>query len=166
VSVVVSLGEEAPAPAIEYRWDADTEILTGTITRGEAGSGLTGSVEIEGSEGAWITLDVKGGELAGVEVSVWPDVAIAPSLQPPANVSSARLTIPSRPSQPGIAAVEVETHLTARADQAERMVHFTLGKPRVATTVRAATDLLIELDDIRQVVGLWLLNVPPFPGAA
>ena len=166
MGIMVSLGDEVVAPPIEYRWDVDTEILTGTIPVEGAGAGLTGSVEIEGSDGAWLTLDVRGGELAGVEVSVWPDVAIAPALHPPRVLNPARITIPSRPSQPGLAAVEVETRLTARADSAERTVHFMLGKPRVATTVRAATDLLIELDDGRQVVGLWLLNVPPFPSAA
>ena len=166
MGVLVSLGDEVVAPPIEYRWDTDTEILTGSIRATGGGTGLTGSVEIEGSDGAWLTLDVRGGELAGVEVSVWPDVAIAPTLHAPSDVKSARITIPSRPSQPGLAAVEVETRLSARADSAERTVHFMLGKPRVTTTVRAATDLLIELDDNRQVVGLWMLNVPPFPGAA
>jgi hypothetical protein len=166
LGLVVSLGDDAPPPPVEYRWDVDTEILTASIGVQGAGAGMSGSVEIEGSDGSWLILDIRGGELAGVEVSVWPDVAIAQTLDPPAGISSARITVPSRPSQPGIASVEVETRLTARADVAERTVHFRLGNPRVSTTVRAASDLLLELDDSRQVVGVWMLNVPPFPSAA
>jgi hypothetical protein len=163
MGVVVSLGEDVTPQPVEYRWDADTDILTASIGVAGGGPGMSGSVEIEGSDGSWLILDLRGGEVAGVEVSVWPDVTIVPTLEPPTSVSSARITVPARASQPGIASVEVDTRLTARADAAERTVHFRLGNPRVSTTVRAGSDLLLELDDSRQVVGVWMLNVPPFP---
>jgi hypothetical protein len=166
MAIQVSLGEDVVASPAVYRWDVDTEILTASIAVPDSGAGMTGSVEIEGSDGSWLILDVRGGAIAGIEVSVWPEVAIVPNLMPPAEVSSARVTLPSRPSQPGVASVEVDTRLTARADSAERTVHFRLGNPRVSTTVRAASDLLLDLDDNRQVVGVWMLNVPSFPGTA
>jgi hypothetical protein len=166
MAVVVSLGADGAAPAVEYRWDADTDILTASVAVGSPGPGMTGSVEIEGSDGSWLILDLRGGEIAGVEVAVWPDVTIVPTLEPPGTVSEARATIPARPSQPGVASIEVDTRLTARADSAERTIHFRLGNPRVSATVRAGSDLLLELDDARQIVGVWMLNVPPFPSAA
>jgi hypothetical protein len=165
MAIVVSLGDEVAPPPVEYRWDADTDILTASLPVRGAGAGMTGSVGIEGSDGSWLLLELQGGEIAGVEVAVWPDVSIVSSLQPPAEATNAKPTIPARPSQPGIASVEMDTRLTARADAAERTIHFRLGSPRVSTTVRAGSDLLLELDDARQIVGVWMLNVPPFPSA-
>ena len=63
---------------------------------------------------------------------------------------------------PGLAALEVNTQLAAHADAAERTIHFTFGAGR-SSVVRAARDLLFELDERHHLVGLWLLNVPPFP---
>ena len=166
MGIIVSLGPDAAPPEVTFRWDADTDILTATMATSRDGPGMTGTVEIEGSDGSWLVLDVRGGAIAGVEVAVWPDVAIVPPLEAPASVSAAGVLIPSRPSQPGVASVEVDTRLTARADEAERTVHFRLGHPRVSTVVRAGRDLLLELDDGRQIVGVWMLNVPPFPSAA
>ena len=71
-------------PHISYKWDAETDILTGAIksSRKKAG-GLTGSVELEGSDGSFILLDVAGGAICGVEVVVWPDVRTASLAVPP-----------------------------------------------------------------------------------
>ena len=163
VAVRVAPTEGTPA-AVEYRWDVDTDILTAHIAASDAGEGLSGSVEIEGRDGSWLILDVRRGQLAGVEVAVWPDVRIAGALTPPASVVNARVSIPARPLQPGTVSVEVDTQLTAEADQAERTVHFRIGGARTAQTVRAAQDLLLELDKEQHIVGVWMLNVPPFPG--
>jgi len=53
-------------PHISYKWDAETDILTGAIksSRKKVG-GLTGSVELEGSDGSFILLDVAGGAIWG-----------------------------------------------------------------------------------------------------
>jgi len=149
--------------SVEYRWDVDTDILTAAVGGSYGTIGMTGSVEIEGSDGSWLILDVRGGEVASVEVAVWPDVRVAPSLAPPAELTEARVSIPSRNSQPGVASLEVDTQLHAAADSAERTIHFRLGSPRVEATVRLARDLLLELDEGHHLVGVWMLNVPPFP---
>ena len=151
-------------PPVEYRWDPDTDILTAGVTRVRAGAGMSGSVEIEGSDGSWLIFDVHGGEIASVEVAVWPDVKITAGLMPPAEAAPAHVTIPSRRSQPGFAALEVDTRLTAEADAAEKTIHFRLGGARVASTLRVARDLLVEIDERSHLVGVWMLNVPPFPG--
>ena len=45
-------------PEVEYKWDADTDILSAQLkTRGN-GDGMSGSVEVEGKDGSWIILDV------------------------------------------------------------------------------------------------------------
>lgn len=39
-------------------------------------------------------------------------------------------------------------------------------EPVPGWTVSAGRDLLHDLDDSRHIVGVWMPNVPPFPGAA
>ena len=160
---VEPLGETAPT--VEYRWDPDTEILSAQLKPRSSGKGLSGSVELEGSDGSWLILDVSSGRINGVEVAVWPDVQKRSTLQPPGKVEDANVSVPARRSKPGLAALEVETPLLAEADADERVFHFTLGKPKTARTVRFARDLLIDVDGSNNLVGLWFLNVPPFPAA-
>lgn len=166
MNIPVKLDTPGAAPrAVDYRWDVDTDILTAAIGGSYGAAGMTGSVEIEGSDGSWLILDVRGGEIASVEVAVWPDVRVAPVLSAPAEITDARVTIASRSSQPGVASLEVDTQLFAEADSAERTIHFRLGSSRVGATVRAARDLLLDLDERNHLVGVWMLNVPPFPSA-
>jgi hypothetical protein len=154
---------EGAAPAVEYRWDPDTEILSAQLQPKPAAKGQTGSVELEGADGSWLILDLTSGRINGVEVAVWPDVQKRDTLQPPAAVEDARVSVPTRSSKPGVAAMEVDVPLVAEADQAERVFHFRLGGAKRTRTVRLARDLLLDLDGSSHLVGLWMLNVPPFP---
>ena len=154
---------QEPVPAVEYRWDPDTEILSAQVQPRSAANGLSGSVELEGSDGSWLILDVAAGRINGVEVAVWPEVLKRKSLQPPGKIEEVRVSVPSRPSQPGIAAIEVEVPLMAEADEAEQVFHFRLGTAKQARTLRLARDLLLDVDSSDHLVGLWMLNVPPFP---
>lgn len=154
---------DGASPAVEYHWDPDTEILSAQLRPRTTGKGLSGSVELEGADGSWLILDVSAGNINGVEVAVWPDVHKRRSLEPPGGVEDASVVVPSRRSQPGVAALEVETPLHAEADESERVFHFTLGKSRPTRTVRFARDLLMDVDGSSHLAGLWLLNVPPFP---
>jgi hypothetical protein len=156
-------------PSIDYRWDADTDILTALLNGGPKGtgisgtSGMSGSVEVEGSDGSWLIFDVSSGRIAGVEVAVWPDVRKVGGLAAPADATPSFVTIPSRPSQPGIASLEIDTRLVADADASERTIHFRFGAARVTRAVRVAQDLILDVDDSNHIAGVWLLNVPPFP---
>ena len=150
-------------PSVEYRWDADTDILTATLNSGAKGQGMSGSVEIEGSDGSWLIFDVSGGRITGVEVAVWPDVRKVSGLTPPADAAPGLVTIPSRPSQPGVASLEIDTRLVADADASERTIHFRFGGARSMRAVRVAQDLIFDVDDSNHIAGVWLLNVPPFP---
>ena len=148
---------------VDYRWDPDTDILTATLRNGATGQGMSGSVELAGSDGSWVVLDVEAGRIHGVEVAVWPDVRKVATLAPPADAQTASIVVPAQRSQPDVAAVEVDASLIAEADQAERTIHFKLGVKRPARAIRFARDLMLELDDRDRIAGLWLLNVPPFP---
>lgn len=150
-------------PAVEYRWDSDTDILTARLDTPEEGTGPTGSLELEGSDGAWLILDVVKGRFVGLEVAVWPDVQKSATLAPPATVENARIVVPLRMSQPGSVLLEVETPLTAESDEAEQVIYFRVGLKRDVRTVRLGRDLLLDVDPQSRIAGLWLLNVPPFP---
>jgi len=150
------------APTVEYRWDPDTEILSAQLLPRSEGKGMSGSVELEGSDGSWLILDVAGGRINGIEVAVWPEVQIRNALKPTGTLEDGHIVVPSRKSQPDLASLEVETPLIAESDETERIFHFTLGRPKKARTIRCANDVLVELDASSHLVGLWLLNVPPF----
>ena len=146
---------------VEYRWDTDTDILTANLRAQAASEGTSGSVEIEGSDGSWLILDVNGGSIHGVEVAVWPDVRKRSVLAPPDEVTDGRILVGD--SSNGIASIEMNTALAAEADDAERTIHFRLGPSRQTKTVRIARDILIDVDGRDRIAGVWLLGVPPFP---
>ncbi len=152
-----------PSPTVEYRWDPDTEILSAQLKPKASGEGMSGSVELEGSDGSWLILDLNAGRINGVEVAVWPDVHLRNALAPPGAIEDGTVLVPSRRSQPDVASLEIETPMRAEADESERNFHFMLGKQQKIRTVRFARDLLLDIDGSNNLVGLWLLNVPPFP---
>jgi hypothetical protein len=164
MKISVELEQPTAAPAeVRYAWDADTDILSAWLTSNAQGSGMSGSVGLEGNDGSWLILDVAAGQIASVEVAVWPRVRHVAALAPPAIVQDAQVTVPSRRSQPNVASLEMDTTLTADADPARRNFHFRLGKARLTRTVRLGRDLLLDVDDRSHITGLWLLNVPPCP---
>ena len=152
-----------PCPGVEYRWDADTDILLARLQGAEAHVGMSGSVDFQGSDGSWVILDIAGGRIRGVEVAVWPDVHKRVGLAAPASVEEGRVLIPSRASQPGIAAVEVEVPLMAEANADHRVIHFRVGPRRDVRSIRIGSDMLLDIDQQNRIAGLWLLNVPPSP---
>ena len=166
MSLVVRMDpmEEDGLPPVEYRWDADTEILTAALRAATAGEGLSGSLDIEGADGAWLMFELQAGRLASVEVAVWPDVHLIEDLRPPEPAGAARLAVPTD-GRGGVAALEVDTPMWAVADETERTIHFRIGPPRASRPLRVARDLLVEVDARSELAGLWLLNVPPSPMA-
>lgn len=150
-------------PEVKYTWDSDTDILSAQVRLRLAGDGISDSLEVEGSDGSWLVLDVAAGRINGVEVAVWPDVQKLTTLLPPQIFEDARVVVPERPSPPGRSVLDSEISMAAESDAAERMFHFRLGQPREARAVRVARDILLEVDSHSNIAGLWLLNVPPFP---
>jgi hypothetical protein len=123
-------------------------------------------VGLEGDDGSWLILDLSNGGINAIEVAVWPDVRHLAGLAPPATVDEAMVSIPARRSQPVVTSLEVDTALTADADPRERIFHFRVGRPATSRTIRLARDLLLDVDAESHITGVWLLNVPPFPGSA
>jgi hypothetical protein len=163
MKIVVQL--ESPVhevPHATYTWDADTEILSAQFEPRVGGTGMTGSVGLEGGDGSWVILDVAGGQITGVEVAVWPEVRELDGLAAPA-ADDSRAVLPSRRSQPSLAALEMDTLLVAESRPARDIFHFRLGRSRPARTVRVAHELLLDIDPEGHIAGLWLLNVPPSP---
>ena len=154
---------ETELPPVEYRWDADTEILCAFLRTGGVSEGLTGAMDIEGNDGAWITLELTDGRLKAVEIAVWPDVKSVQTLELPPIAGTAQLRVPSTDGAFDLEAVEVETAIRAVADAPERTIHFRIGPTRASRAMRIAHDLLIEVDSHSRIAGLWFLNVPPFP---
>ena len=146
---------------VEYRWDTDTDILTANLRTRAVSEGTSGSVEIEGTDGSWLILDLNGGSVHGVEVAVWPEVRKRSSLTLPSEITEGRVMVAN--SDNGIASIEMNTALAAEADDAEQTIHFKLGPLRQTTTVRIARDILIDVDGKNRIAGVWLLAVPPFP---
>ncbi|MDQ6634756.1 MAG: hypothetical protein M3Z10_08370 [Gemmatimonadota bacterium] len=167
MNIAVQLEPAADSPrAVEYRWDTDTDILSAHLASADGGNGTSGSVELEGTDGSWLILDVAHGRISGLEVAVWPNVQRRPMLDPPTAVEDAHVLIPLRSSMDGPLSLEVTTLLAAEADTAERVIHFRVGARRDVRTVRLGRDLLLDLDPQSRIAGVWLLNVPPFPSSA
>ncbi|HEY3279720.1 MAG TPA: hypothetical protein VGJ83_04335 [Gemmatimonadales bacterium] len=151
-------------PKVSYRWDPETDILTVACKGVPKGNGMNGTVDLEGGDGSFVVIDVAGGALRGLDVVTWPDdVKTIASLAAPEPSKDAQVRFPSRQSQPGVAAVEVDTALTVEKNPGDSVFHIRVGRSRPATVVRAADHLLVEVDKQSRLVGLWLLEVPPFP---
>jgi len=151
-------------PKVTYRWDPETDILTVACKGVPKGNGMNGTVDLEGGDGSFVVIDVAGGSLRGVDVVTWPDdVRTVASLQVPEASKEGQVTFPDRRSEPGIAAVEVDTPLTVDKNQNESVFHIRIGRQRPATVVRVADHMLVEVDKQSRIAGLWLLEVPPFP---
>ena len=145
-------------PRVEYRWDVDTDILTASVP--SDGEGPAGIVEVQGRDGSWVILDLRGGRIRGVEVAVWPDVRKLPSLlPPPADYGTA--VVASTLPRTGI--VAVDSPLSAEVDAPERTIHFRLGGQGTTRAVRLADGLVLDVEPSGNVAGIWLLDVPPFP---
>jgi hypothetical protein len=157
---------EGGMPSIRYKWDTETEILTGRFEAPSQGQGFTGSIELESATGAFILLEVEHGVMCGVEVVVWPEVEER-SLVVPHDAEPVRLTVPGRPSQPGtIGALEIDVEFVAEVTPDESTFHMQVGARRQGRTLQIADNLILELDTQDEIKGLWLLNVPPFPEAS
>jgi hypothetical protein len=151
-------------PKVSYRWDAETDILSVACKGTAKTTGMSGTVDLEGSDGSFVLLDVAGGTLRGLDVVTWPDdIRTVGALAVPAASKDARVLFPARRSQPAVAAVEVETVLTVEKNNAESVFHIRVGRTRPVTVVRIADHLLVEVDNQSRLAGLWLLEVPPFP---
>jgi hypothetical protein len=151
-------------PSLSWRWDTETDILSGSFKTSGKSAGLTGTVELSDEAGSVAVLDVSGGVIRGLDMVIWPPVSSDPRLAPPAPARDGRVVLPARPSQPGIASVELDTTLSVISNADESAFHLLVGSRRQAEVVRVADRLLVEVDQKGRLAGFWLLGVPRFEG--
>jgi hypothetical protein len=146
-----------PLPRVVWRWEAETDILSGTTRVATPGESAA-AVEMSSPDGAVLVLDVIGGELCGLDIVIWPDVETVPSLDTPAHPEPGRVLLPA-----DLGARQEEEELAMRVDGPERTFHLRVGPDRPATVVQVADHLLVEVDAEGSLAGFWLTGVPPFP---
>jgi hypothetical protein len=95
-------------------------------------------------------------------VVVWPEVTSISDLQVPEKLTDGRVVLPSRPSRPGVASVEVDTTLSVQTNSLESVFHLQIGPRRPVERVRTADNFYVEVDQKGDLAGFWLTNVPPF----
>lgn len=150
-------------PSLVWRWDPETDILSGSFHPGDVGDGLTGTVELSDAGGAIAVLDLTRGALAGLDIVVWPEVATVAGLIAPSDSRDGRVMFPGAADVAAIGALEVDDTLTVRTDSGERIFHvqFVASRPRMA--VRVADNLMVEVGEDDELAGFWLTGVPAFP---
>jgi hypothetical protein len=151
-------------PSVSWRWDPETDILSGAFQGNRTSGGMTGTVELTDAEGSVAVLDVNNGVICGLDVVVWPEVITVSDLQVPAKLTDGRVVLPSRPSRPGVASVEVDTTLSVQTNGTESVFHLQIGPRRPVEGVRTADNFYIEVDHQGGLAGFWLTNVPAFQG--
>jgi hypothetical protein len=149
-------------PSITWRWDPETDILSGSFKGNRKAGGLTGTVELTDAEGSVAVVDVNNGVICGLDMVVWPEVATVSELRVPAQLTDGRVVLPSNSSRASIASVEVDTTLSVRTNAAESVFHVRIGAKRPVEVVHVADNFYVEVDQQGGLGGFWMTNVPPF----
>jgi hypothetical protein len=148
-------------PTIAWRWDPETDILSGSFKGSRKSGGLTGSVELTDAEGSVAVLDVNSGVVCGIDVVVWPEVSTRSDIQVPGRLTDGRVVLAGG-SRTAVSSVEVDTSLSVETNATESVFHLLIGPRRSVEVVRAADNFYIEVDRQGGLAGFWMTNVPPF----
>jgi hypothetical protein len=162
-AAVQALADDEALPQVRYQWDADTQLLAASVLDRTAGGAAPTSVEVEGDDGSWVTLELRGSRLCGIEVAVWPPVRLRTELAPPTDPTPGHVTVSSGGGSGAATDVEVDTLLAVEADRRRRTFRFRFGRPRPTRAVRVGRDILVDVDEAGVLAGLWLLHVPAPP---
>jgi hypothetical protein len=149
-------------PSISWRWDPETDILSGSFKGNRKSGGLTGTVELTDAEGSVAVLDVNNGVVCGIDVVVWPEVSTRSDIQVPARLTDGRVVLASAGSRAAVASVEVDTSLSVETNATESIFHLLIGPRRPVEVVRSADNFYVEVDQQGGLAGFWMTNVPPF----
>ena len=149
-------------PSIAWRWDPETDILSGSFKGNRKSGGLTGTVELTDAEGSVAVLDVNNGVVCGIDVVVWPEVSTRADIQVPAQLTDGRVVLASGGSRAAVSSVEVDTNLSVETNASESVYHLLIGPRRAIEVVRVADNFYVEVDHQGGLGGFWMTNVPPF----
>lgn len=149
-------------PSIAWRWDPETDILSGSFKGTRKTGGLTGTVELTDAEGSVAVLDVNNGVICGIDMVVWPEVSSRGDIQVPARFTDGRAVLPASGSRAAVASVEVDTSLSVETNATESIFHLLIGPRRAVEVIRTADNFYAEVDQQGGLAGFWMTNVPPF----
>ena len=149
-------------PSIAWRWDPETDILSGSFKGSHKSGGLTGTVELTDAEGSVAVVDVNSGVVCGIDVVVWPEVTTRSDIQVPARLTDGRVVLASGGSRAAVSSVEVDTTLSVETNASESVFHLLIGTRRPVEVVRVADNFYVEVDQQSGLAGFWMTNVPPF----
>lgn len=156
----VRASNASAAARVTYRWDDVTGILAARIERPPHVPSETNQFALAGRDGAWITLELAGDRLAGIDVVIWPTVRHVPGLVAP-TVTPGTLSWRRLAMAPQVRALSAA--LVADASFPNGLVRLRIAGRQATRVVREADEVLIELDAAGAFAGIWLLNVPPCP---
>lgn len=150
---------------MEFRWNQETEILAGDLPGLVAEENASHTIELGGTQGSYMSLNVQDGILTGIEVVVWPRGHRVEDLSPPEATRIGRLqvTVAGETASPDV--VELEVPFFCTRDVNESRVHLAFGARRDVEAVALAKNLIAEIDRQGNLAGLWLTEIPRFPGA-
>lgn len=154
------IAQSDPLPTMNWRWDPDTDILSGTIDVVPPAAGYTGTVELSDDEGAMALVDVSGGLLRGIDIVVWPEIVPLPGLAAPVEARRGQVVVPARTAKQSVTSLEFDTTLSLSSDPAERTFHLRIGTRRPVEPVRVADRFVVEVDAAQRLAGFWLEDVP------
>jgi hypothetical protein len=149
-------------PSISWRWDPETDILSGAFKGNRKTGGMTGTVELTDAEGSVAVLDVHNGVVCGIDVVVWPEVSTRSDIQVPGSLTDGRVVLASGGARAAVASVEVDTSLSVETNGSESVFHLLIGARRPVEIIRAADNFYVEVDQQGGLAGFWMTNVPPF----
>ena len=151
-------------PTMSFRWDSKTEILAGKMTLQSGSSPDSRTMELGGSRGSYLSLDLIDDVIAGLEVVVWPEGDVVDRLQAPTVDERGMLKVTDGGSGNDPSVVELGRPLSCLRTADESTVYLRLSGAKSQMVIAVADNLLAEIGSGGQLAGLWLLNVPPFPG--
>jgi hypothetical protein len=150
-----------PLPPIRWKWDPETDILSGTFDVAPDAHGLTSSLEIADGAGTVLVCDVTRGVLCGLDVVVWPDVEVDADLRLPDGLPEGTLVV-ATDDEEAVPSVDLEEPIMVHASLDETLFHVALGDREVVRRLRLADRLVVELDGDGALAGFWLIGVPPY----
>lgn len=157
------LNPAGPLPAVRWKWDAETDILSGSFSVETHATGYSGTVELNDEDGSIAVLDVTTGVLCGLDIVLWPEITTLSGLAAPVEARAGQIVVPSRAARRGAAALEFDTTLTVSADPDEQTLHLRIGTRRAVEPIRVANHFIVEVDAAQRLAGFWMEQVPPQP---
>ena len=114
-------------PALAWRWDAETDILSGAFKVNRTGTGLTGTVELTDELGSIAVVDVHNGVICGVDIVVWPEVGTASELAVPDKLTDGRVVVSAKAAKTGVTSLEINAPLTVVTNRSETVNGFAIA---------------------------------------